>query len=384
MNGLKGDPSRMSKLMKDEYRIEGEIGSGGMAKVYKATQRSLDRPVAIKELKKEYVSDDRIAQRFEREARTAASFQHENIVHIYDYWKRPGCAIVMEYVDGTSLSEVIMKSGPLPVDIGIMIAIQVCSALSYAHMRGVVHRDIKPSNVMIRRNGEVKLMDFGIAQIRGLDSLTVPGMLMGTPSYMSPEQVVGEPLDARSDIFSLGIVLYEMFTSMKPFAEEETRSITAKIVDGNFLLPRRLNREIPRRLQRIIRKCLRKKPLKRYESVQEISRALGKLVQGRTDKSASLKRISDYLVSQNLVEKLPEQETLVLVKSSFGMGFYTKLLLTGAVVLLLISGAVGLYVWYKGKDATLPSFLEGPARFFQQAPDEGRPSRLPDRPPSRL
>jgi len=129
--------------IKDEYEIIGEIGAGGMAVVYKAIQRSLDRPVAIKELKRSYHADDQIVRRFERESRVAASLQHENIVHIYDYWKKPHYAIVMEYVDGTNLAEVIEKTGALPADVGIMIAIQVCSALDYAHMRGLIHRDIK-------------------------------------------------------------------------------------------------------------------------------------------------------------------------------------------------------------------------------------------------
>lgn len=343
----------MAKQIKEEYDIVAEIGSGGMARVYKAVQRSLDREVAIKELKKDFQGDDRIVKRFEREAKIAASFQHENIVHIYDYWSKPTCSIAMEYVDGVSLSEIITKAGPLPVNIGTMIAIQICNALAYAHMHGVIHRDIKPSNVMVRRNGEVKLMDFGIARIRNLDSLTIPGTLMGTPSYMSPEQVLGDPLDPRSDIFSLGIVLYEMFTGLKPFLDEETQSITRKIVQARFLPPRRLNSDIPRRLQRMIRKCLRKKQQRRYRNVQELSRAMGKLVRGRTDKSASLKQISDYLADEGLVEKLPENESIVLARETFSMGTYSKLLLGGALLLLLLFGGVTYYFWVKGR---LPSF----------------------------
>lgn len=339
----------MSKQIKEEYKVVAEIGSGGMAKVYKAVQKSLNRDVAIKELKKDFLGDNRIVQRFEREAKIAASFQHENIVHIYDYWCRPACSIVMEYVDGVSLAEIIRKAGPLPMNIGTMIAIQICNALAYAHMHGVIHRDIKPSNIMVRRNGEVKLMDFGIARIRDLEPLTMPGTLMGTPSYMSPEQVLGDALDARSDIFSLGIVLYEMFTGLKPFMDEETQSITRKIVQSRFLPPRRLNRDIPRRLQRMIRKCLRKKPHRRYGAVQELSQALGKILRGRTDKSASLKKISDFLVAEELVEKLPDKESIVLTRETFRLGTYSRVLLGGAVVLLLLFGATAYYFWDKGR-----------------------------------
>jgi serine/threonine protein kinase len=170
---------------------------------------------------------------------------------------------------------------------------------------------------------------------------------------MSPEQVLGDTLDPRSDIFSLGIVLYEMFTGLKPFLDEETQSITRKIVQARFLPPRRLNSDIPRRLQRMIRKCLRKKPQRRYNTVQELSRAMGKLVRGRTDKSASLKQISDYLVAEELVEKLPENESIVLARDTFSMGTYSKVLLGGAGVLLLLFGGVTYYFWEKGR---LPSF----------------------------
>jgi serine/threonine-protein kinase len=262
-----------------------------------------------------------------------------------------------------------------------MIALQVCHALDYAHMHGVLHRDVKPGNVMIRRNGEVKLMDFGIAQIRDLESLTMPGVLMGTPSYMSPEQVKGEPLDARSDLFSLGIVLYEMFTGLKPFMDEHTQSITAKIAQAQYLPPRRLNGDVPRRLQCVIKKCLKKKPGRRYRSVQEAARALGKLVRGRTDKSVSLKRISDYLVAEELVEKMPEQETIVLARDSFGLGTYNRILVAGAVVLLLLVGALSYYFWVQGRQTVQPP---GPAPVSQPAPaPPPAPAGQPVPPPSR-
>ncbi len=347
----------MMKQLKEEYEIESEIGSGGMASVYKAIQKSLGRPVAIKELKRTFHADNQIVQRFEREAKLAASFQHENIVHIYDYWNKPSFCIVMEYVDGTDLADVLDKTGPLPVDVGTMIAIQVCNALDYAHMRGLIHRDIKPSNIMIRRNGEVKLMDFGIAQVRDLKPLTLPGTLLGTPSYMSPEQVMGQPLDNRTDIFSFGIVLYEMFTGVKPFQDEDTRSVSAKILEDKFLSPRSINSDIPRGLQRIIKKCLKKKPHKRYEYVQELAMALGRKIAGKTDKSASLKRISDYLVSKGVFGAVPESETIVLTRKSYGIGTFSKIIYTATAVLVLLMGAMGYYSWLKAKRAAAPADL---------------------------
>ncbi len=334
------------KEIRDEYQILGELGTGGMATIYKAIQKSLDRPVAIKELKKTYQVDPQIVQRFEREAQMSASFQHENIVHIYDYWKRPGYCIVMEFVDGTDLANIIEKTGPLPTDVGVMIALQVCSALDYAHMRGLIHRDIKPSNIMIKRNGEVKLMDFGIAHTKRLQTLTQPGTFLGTPAYMSPEQILGQSLDVQSDMFSLGIVLYEMFTGVKPFEDEETRSVSTKILKDRFRSPRSINRRIPRRLQRIIKKTLRKKANWRYDSILDLGRALGKRIAGRTNKSASLKRISDYLVGMNVFEAPPESETMVITRVP-KRGLLKKALIAGGLILALLLGA-GAYSYWAG------------------------------------
>jgi tRNA A-37 threonylcarbamoyl transferase component Bud32 len=329
--------------IKDEYEMIAEIGAGGMATVHKAIQKSLDRTVAIKELKRTYHGDNQIVRRFERESRVAASLQHENIVHIYDYWKKPTYCIVMEYVDGVNLAEVIEKTGPLPVDVGVMIAIQVCNALDYAHMRGLIHRDIKPSNIMIKRNGEVKLMDFGIAQSRNLESLTMPGTLIGTPAYMSPEQILGQQLDVRSDIFSFGIVLYEMFTGVKPFTDEETRAVSAKILKDNFAAPRRVNSDIPRSLQRVVKKCLRKKPQRRFGAMLEVEKKLGKRIAGRTTKAASLRRIADYLVSLNVFEAAPEHETMVLTGGLPGGGRLKPALFAAIIVTLLAAGGALYY-----------------------------------------
>jgi serine/threonine-protein kinase len=350
----------MPRKIKDDYEIVSELGEGGMATVHKAIQKSLNRPVAVKELKKAYHADDMLVRRFEREARLAASFQHENIVHIYDYGHKPEYCIIMEYVDGTSLARIIQEMGPLPTDVGVMIALQVANALEYAHGRGMIHRDIKPGNIMVKRNGEVKVMDFGIALIKNLEPLTMPGTLVGTPAYMSPEQIVGDPLDVRSDIFSFGIMLYEMFTGMKPFQDEKTASITAKIVRGKFLSPRNVNSDVPRSIQRIIRKCMKKKPHKRYESMQELARMLGKRIKGM-DKPTSLRRISDYLVEAKLVEAPPADEAVVIYKAP-GIGTFTRIVLITTCVLILLSGAIGYYSWTKARAAriqqTVPAVVQ--------------------------
>jgi len=358
----------MPRQIKEEYEIVGEIGAGGMATVYKAVQKSLDRPVAIKELKKSYQADGQIVRRFERESRVAASLQHENIVHIYDYWKKPSYSIVMEYVDGVNLADVLEKTGALPVDVGVMIAIQACNALEYAHMRGLVHRDIKPSNIMIKRNGEVKLMDFGIAQSRNLEALTVPGMLIGTPSYMSPEQIMGQQLDARSDIFSFGIVLYEMFTGVKPFIESDARSVTARILKDKFASPRGINKGIPWRLQWLIKKCLRKKPKRRYRSMLEVEMRLGKRVAGRTTKAASLLRIADYLVSMNIIDPAPDHESMVITSKISQAARYRKVLLAAFAAVIVVSAAA-VYVYRTNLAELFPQTTP-----LSQAPQTTSPS----------
>jgi len=343
----------MRRQIKEGYEIIEELGAGGMATVYKAKQASLARFVAIKELKKEFHPDQQQVERFKREAETSASFQHENIVHIYDFWTEPHYCIVMEYVDGTDLAELIEERGPLPVDVGIMIALQACSALGYAHSAGLIHRDIKPGNIMVKQNGEVKLMDFGIAQTRQLLPLTLPGTFIGTPAYMSPDQILGQPLDARSDIFSFGIVLYEMFTGVKPFLDEANDSVSGKILEGRFPAPRKINKNIPRGLQRVIKKCLRKKPQRRYASMKELANALGKKIRGKTDKEGSLKRISNYLLERGVFTSLEKTEAPAAPKTPSN-SFYSTVIVAAAITLGLLTAGVAYYFWVKAQE-TIPS-----------------------------
>ncbi len=257
------------------YNVLAEIGSGGMAVVYKAEQPALDRLVAIKELRKEMAADPSLIERFDREAKSVASLAHTNIVHIYDFMTRGNSMfIIMEYVEGIDLYDLLAKVDRLPAEIAAIIALQAARALEHAHYRGVVHRDFKPSNLMLTKQGEVKLMDFGIARDEAYDDLTRPGTAIGTPAYMSPEQIMGERVDFRSDIFSFGIVLYQMLTGQKPFTEDDTHSVMQRIVNEPFVRPRRLFPDIPWRLSRIIQRCLLKDPTRRYASTEELRRAL--------------------------------------------------------------------------------------------------------------
>ena len=248
-----------------------EIGSGGMATVFKAVQQPLGRTVAIKALKPSIAVDSQFARRFEREAHFMASLQHENILHVHDFLKQDGSMyIVMEYVQGIDLFDLLERRPVLPVDVAAIITLQVARALDYAHFRGIVHRDVKPANVMVSRQGEVKLMDFGIARDDTMRDLTETGTGLGTPSYMSPEQILGDKLDFRSDLFSLGIVLYQMVTGQKPFVEDDSHTVMQKIRLDRYSPPRKHNPLVPRQLEHIMARCMEKMPGNRYGSTQAL------------------------------------------------------------------------------------------------------------------
>jgi serine/threonine-protein kinase len=248
-----------------------EIGSGGMATVYKAVQQPLGRVVAVKALKPSIAVDSQFAKRFEREAHFMASLQHENILHVHDFLKQDGSMfIVMEYVQGVDLFDLLEKRRMLPVDVAAIIALAVARALDYAHFRGIVHRDVKPANVMISQKGEVKLMDFGIARDDSQRDLTETGTGLGTPSYMSPEQILGDKLDFRSDLFSLGILLYQMVTGQKPFVEDESHTVMQKIRLDRYTAARKLNPVVPRQLELVMARCMEKLPANRYPSTQAL------------------------------------------------------------------------------------------------------------------
>lgn len=256
------------------YRILDEIGAGGMAVVYKGVQESLGRTVAIKALKTALTGDASIVTRFEREALSVASFQHENIITLYDFFKERGALfMVMEFVEGIDLYDLLEKSERIPPDIAAIMALHVARGLEYAHFRGVIHRDVKPANVIISRLGEVKLTDFGIARTEHSD-LTEAGIGLGTPAYMSPEQVIGDRLDHRSDIWSLGIVTYQMITGRKPFTDDEDRSVMQRIRLEHPVAPREITEGCPRDLERIVVQCMEKRPEDRFNSTQELVIAL--------------------------------------------------------------------------------------------------------------
>ena len=257
------------------YRILDRIGKGGMSRVFTAVQVPLDRVVVVKEMSRSSGAEFR--KRFKNEALITAALEHPNIVSIYDYFSIGQASyLVMQHIDGLNLSDIIESEAPLHPVIAATIVREICLAIDHAHKNNVIHRDIKPTNVLISKDGKLKVTDFGVAKDETARDQTHVGTLIGTPCYMSPEQAAGKKLTAQSDIFSLGIVLYELVTGVKPFWGESADEITVKIGRGKYRSPFWLDPHHSFGLARIINKALKKNLNRRYESTAHLMRDLEK------------------------------------------------------------------------------------------------------------
>ncbi|HEY4394064.1 MAG TPA: serine/threonine-protein kinase [Polyangia bacterium] len=253
----------------DRYKLIEEVGQGGMAVVYRAQDETLKREVAIKILHQHLASEPDSRARLEREAQAVAKLRHENILEIFDY---SGAAsessyIVTEFIDGQTLKQFLTGRRLGFPELAALISLEVCRALGHAHGLGVIHRDVKPENVMIRKDGLIKLMDFGIAQVLDFQRMTVTGQLLGSPAYMAPEIIEGKPLDFRTDVFSVGIMLYLLVTGELPFAGRNPHEVLRRIAEGKFADPRTVGRGVDQVLARIINRALARRPDDRYPDV---------------------------------------------------------------------------------------------------------------------
>jgi len=253
-----------------EYRLVDKLGEGGMGEVYQAVHSKIGRVVAVKILS-QGAHGPQFVERFLNEARIQGGLQHNNIVTLYDFLEYNGQpCIIMEYIEGRTLTDCIQTWGGIPLPDALRYFQLIVDAIAYVHSRGIVHRDIKSNNVKVTPSGQVKLLDFGIAKSGASPALTVTGAFVGTLQYLSPEQLVGGVADVRSDIWSLGVLFYEMTTSRLPFEANTIGELCQKITKASYTLPAVMNQNVPKEIQNIIQKCLKKNPADRYQSAREL------------------------------------------------------------------------------------------------------------------
>jgi len=266
------DPLELGK-----YVIEERLGKGAMGMVYRGFDPAIGRAVALKTIRKDVLGEDRAAAahaRFKREAQAAGQLGHPNIVTVYEYGEDNGMVyIAMEYVEGRDLKEILKRGERLTIGASLNIMCQLLDALAYSHRHGVVHRDIKPANIILLPDGTIKITDFGIAHVE-TSSLTQHGEIMGTPAYMSPEQCRGDALDSRTDIFSAGVIMYQLLTAEKPFPGKEMTTIMHRVVNVEPLSPTELNCRIPAALNQCVVKALAKNPAERFQTAEEFLAAI--------------------------------------------------------------------------------------------------------------
>ncbi|CQR74570.1 Serine/threonine-protein kinase PrkC [Sporomusa ovata DSM 2662] len=261
----------LNRTLDDRYTILERIGGGGMADVYRAHDKLLDRSVAVKVLRSQFTDDEEFISRFRREAQAAAKLSHPNIVNIYDVgFDEQAYYIIMEYISGETLKDKIDREAPLPVETAVLIAMEIAEALEHAHQNNLVHCDIKPHNILITRSGRVKVTDFGIARAVTSSTMTNSGTIIGSVHYFSPEQAKGTSVGAKSDIYSLGVVLYEMLTGQVPFIGESPISIALKHIQEEPKSPRELNASIPPLIEAIVVKAMHKDPVARFDDIGEM------------------------------------------------------------------------------------------------------------------
>ncbi|KAJ51510.1 serine/threonine-protein kinase [Clostridium tetanomorphum] len=346
-------------LLGNRYELLEKIGEGGMAEVYKAKCHLLNRYVAVKILKEEFSKDAQFVEKFKREATAAASISDNNIVNIYDVGSQDGINyIVMEYVKGKTLKEVIREKGKLEIDDAVDVAIQIAKALQCAHRNNIIHRDIKPHNILVTENGLVKVTDFGIAKATNSVTITNTSKVMGSAHYFSPEQAKGSFVDCRTDIYSLGIVMYEMVTGKVPYDAESPVSVALKHIQEQVIPPKNLNPSLSNSFNNIILKSIEKEPIRRYQNTDELLLDLNKIKNNENvninfshlddDRTRVMDavKVNDRLNNKSFDEEDYEEDDEEDVKNPMDKRKKNIIVFITAVILFLAVGSASGYVIY--------------------------------------
>ncbi len=343
--------------LSQRYDILAEAGHGAMGNVYKARDRETGETVALKLLRPEIASDQAMIERFKNELLFARKITHKNVCRVFEFNRIGGIAYTsMEFVEGESLRAVLNRCGAFPAPKGLDLALQICYGLKEAHAQGIVHRDLKPENVMIDSNGNVKIMDFGIA--RSMEALTrLTGSMIGTPAYMAPEQVAGKPVDYRTDIYSLGLMLYEMFTGSQAFHADTAVALALKQMRETPPLPHDVQPSIPAVIERAILKCLEKEPEKRYQSIGELASVLRST--GISGPAGDAPTIIPQARAVHATTSIPQAALAAQREQRRTSPFVW--VLVGVLVATTALGAVRANkVWSTAKKLTLPTQLPAP------------------------
>ena len=374
-------PVDQPRVYSGRYEATHLVARGGMAQVYRAMDRQLDRPVALKVLFPELSVDRTFVERFRREAQAAANLSHPNIVPVFDWGEDDGAYfIVMEYIDGRPLSAVLRDPTAMPPRQIAIIGAGVAAALAFAHRHGVVHRDVKPGNVLITPEGDVKVTDFGIARaVNTEESLTQTGAVMGTAAYFSPEQAEGKGVDARSDIYSLGVVLYEMAVGKPPFTGDSPVAVASKHVRDMPPLPREVNPAVPVALEAVIMKAMAKRPEDRYLSAEELRADLLRFADGRPVEAGD-PGVTSMIAAVGVTEAVPTTTGRTMVVPPVDGGppassreelerrKRTRRLIVLLVVLLVALGVIAFFLLRSvlGGNVTVPSVVGQPVAQAEQ------------------
>ncbi|OBR94780.1 MULTISPECIES: Stk1 family PASTA domain-containing Ser/Thr kinase [Clostridium] len=360
-------------MLGNRYELLEKIGEGGMAIVYRAKDHLLSRNVAVKILKEEFSSDGEFVEKFKREAAAAASLSDNNIVNIYDVGTQKDINyIVMECVIGKTLKQVIKEDKKIPPARAVEVAIQIAKALKCAHKNNIIHRDIKPHNILVTEDGIVKVTDFGIAKASDSVTITNSNKIMGSAHYFSPEQAKGSFVDFRTDIYSLGIVMYEMVTGRVPYDAESPVSIALKHIQEPVVPPNQLNENIPDSLNRLILKAVEKEPIRRYQTMEDMLVDLKKIENNEKinleddDLSGDMTRIMDPVDVNNAYKNEDDYDEEVEparrpVKLNLDPKKKKRILTTAIGVLVVVIGIISGYIWYNkvysSGDITVPSIV---------------------------